>query len=381
MSKRVFLKGVGIFPLLVCVSSMTLWGDVLSIDNPATVQRGDGAFMSTSAFIASDPVSVKEFFGDKWNGDYTPRNGTNLVMASARSEIGGNYKGWHIGYVHRLETMIEASRDFVDLFDSIKHSEDLIVGRQYDLNLKINGFQADGLHVAKSIPLYSGNDLNIRGGIGLSLLRGIRMQQGVIDGTATALAGKDYSYAGVVDYYYTSNYLYDLDLNLPTGYGFSPDIGVIGDWGNWHSDLVVNDLFGFMQWNNAPYTNAIISSNTKHYDSNGYVQYSPTITGLETTRKFTQHFDPKGFASLRYNSSVFSPFVEASTTRGYLFPEGGVLVTLANVPTIKVSYETFFHSYGLALTSHYGYIRFQTDKINPDKASTLSLAFGIHYAY
>jgi len=380
MEKEVFLKR-GALPLLFLSLSMTLWGDVLCIDNPATLQGDNGAFMSTSAFIASDPVSVKEFFGDKWGGAYTPRNGTNLVLGSGRSEMGGNYAGWHIGYVHRLETMIEASRDFVDLFYAIKHSEDLTVGRQYDLNLKINGFQADGLHVAKSIPLYAKNDLTIRGGLGLSFLRGIRMQQGVVDGTATALAGKDYSYEGIVDYYYTSNYLYDLDLNVPTGYGITPDIGVIGDWRNWHSEIVVNDLFGFMQWDNAPYTNANISSNTKHYDSDGYVQYSPTITGLETTRKFTQHFDPKGFASLRYNNSVFSPFVQASTTRGYLFPEGGVLVTLANVPTIKVSYETFFHSYGLALTSHYGYIGFQTDKLNPDKASALSLAFGIHYGY
>jgi hypothetical protein len=78
---------------------------------------------------------------------------------------------------------------------------------------------------------------------------------------------------------------------------------------------------------------------------------------------------------------VFSPFVQASTTRGYVFPEGGVLVALENIPTIKVSYETFFRSYGLALTSKYGYIGFQTDKINPDKASALSLAFGIHYGY
>ncbi|MCX6073098.1 MAG: hypothetical protein NTY39_02130 [Campylobacterales bacterium] len=337
--------------------------------------------MSTSAFIASDPVSVKEFFGDKWGGAYTPRKGTNLVLGSARAEIGGNYEGWHIGYIHRLETMIEASRDFVDLFYAIKHSEDLTIGRQYELNLKINGFQADGLHIAKSIPLYTNNDLTIRGGLGLSLLRGIRMQQGVINGTATALASKDYNYSGNIDYYYTSNYLYDLNLNVPVGYGMSPDIGVIVDAQKWHSEIVINDLFGFMQWNNAPYTNAIISSNTKHYDSDGYVQYSPTITGLETTRKFTQHFDPKSFALVRYNNSVLIPFLQVSTTRGYIFPEGGLLVTLANVPTIKLSYETFFHSYGLALTSKYGYMGFQTDKLNPDKVSALRLAFGVHYAY
>lgn len=360
---------------------MTLWGDVLSIDNPANIQEKNDIFISTSAFIATDPVSVKGFFDDNWEGSYTPRNGTNLALASARAEIGMTQNGWRFGYIHRLETMIEASRDFVDLIHTVKNHDDLPIGRQYDLDLKINGFQADGLHIASSMPLYTSNDLNIHGGIGISLLRGIRLQQGSINGSATAISDKSYDFYGTVDYYYSSNYLYDLNVKTPSGYGACTDIGLNADWGKFHGELVINDLLGFLRWNNAPYTNAILTSNTKSYDSSGYVEYSPTITGLEITKGYTQHFDPKGFASVRYNREFIMPFLEASTTRGYIFPELGALIPMTNTSRMKISYETFFHSYSIKLISKYAYIGFQTNNINPEKASALGVYVGLQYVF
>jgi hypothetical protein len=360
---------------------MTLWGDVLSIDNPANIQDKNDVFISTSAFIATDPVSVKGFFDDNWEGSYTPRNGTNLALASARAEIGMTHNGWRVGYIHRLETMVEASRDFVDLIHTVKNSDDLLIGRQYDLDLKINGFQADGLHIASSIPLYTSDDLNIHGGMGISLLRGIRLQQGLINGSATATSDKSYDFHGTVDYYYSSNYLYDLDVKTPSGYGACTDIGLNADWGKFHGELVVNDLLGFLRWNNAPYTNAILTSNTKSYDSNGYVEYSPTITGLEITKGYTQHFDPKGFASVRYDGEFIMPFLQASTTRGYIFPELGALIPITDTSTIKISYETFFRSYGIKLMSKYAYVGFQTNNINPEKSSALGISIGLQYVF
>ena len=360
---------------------MTLWGDVLSIDNPANIQDKNDIFISTSAFIATDPVSVKGFFDDNWGGNYTPRNGTNLALASARSEIGGTVNGWRIGYIHRLETMVETSRDFVDLIHTVKNSDNLPVGRQYDLNLKINGFQADGLHIAKSIPLYTNDDLNIHGGLGISLLRGIRTQQGLINGSATAISDKNYDFYGTVDYYYSSNYLYDLDVKTPSGYGVSTDIGLSADTGKFHGEFVINDLLGFLRWNKATYTNAILTSSTKSYDSNGYVQYSPTITGLEITKGHTQHFDPKGFASVRYDREFIMPFLQVSTTRGYIFPEGGLIIPMTNTSVMKFSYETFFHSYGIALISKYGYLGLQTNDLKLENASTLGLSIGLQYVF
>ncbi|MCI4406389.1 MAG: hypothetical protein JHC35_03745 [Sulfuricurvum sp.] len=376
----------GISPLTILFFSLTtfsvtIWGDVLSIDNPANIQDKNDVFLTTSAFIATDPVSVKGFFDDNWGGNYTPRNGTNLALASARAEIGGTVNGWRIGYIHRLETMVEASRDFIDLIHTVKNSEDLPIGRQYNLDFKINGFQADGLHIAKAIPIYTSNDLNIQGGMGISLLRGIRTQQGLISGSATATSDKNYDFYGTVDYYYSSNYLYKLDVNTPTGYGASSDIGLCVDWGKFHSELAINDLLGFIQWDQAPYTNAILTSSTKSYDSNGYVQYSPTITGLEITKEHTQYFDPKGFASIRYNGEYILPFMQASTTRGYVFPEVGVIIPTTDTSTMKFSYETFFKSYGITFASKYAYLGFQTNNITFEKASAVGVNLGLKYLF
>lgn len=360
---------------------MTLWANVLSIDNPANIQGETNLFINTSAFIAIDPASVKELFEDNWEGDYTPRNGTNLALASAKSEIGVRHNGWLIGYSHRLETMIEASRDTIDLIHTVQNSDNLPIGKEYNLDLKINGFQADGLHIAHSIPLYTSNNFNIHGGIGISLLRGIRLQQGLVNGSATVISDKNYDFYGTTDYYYSDNYLYELGLKMPSGYGASTDIGINTDWEMFHVELVLNDLLGFLKWNKTPYTHAILTSDTKSYDSKGYIEYSPTVKGIETTKAHTQYLDSKGFAMLQYNMGFAMPFLQVSTTRGYIFPEFGLLVPIANTSKIKVSYESFFQSYEIMLVSKYGFIGVQSNNIRPERASALGVSLGLQYIF
>lgn len=57
--------------------------------------------------------------------------------------------------------------------------------------------------------------------------------------------------------------------------------------------LGVSDWPARVYWHDAPHTKATANSRTKEYDANGYVKYSPAISGVESTENFTQTLSPR----------------------------------------------------------------------------------------
>lgn len=366
---------------LLLIGGLSLYGETLVIVNPAdTHETTFSSYFSSSAFMATDPVTIKNFFGE-WGGAYTPRQGTNYAFASARVETGVRRGEWSVGYVHRLETLIEASRDLVDLVHDTKNEMALPVGRTYDLHLRINGFQADGVALQRRFPLYESGDFALQGGFGLSLLRGILMQEGTINGQATTISTKDYNFDAVVNSYYSHNYLYKLDVAKPQGYGASSDIGFNARWRDLTYALAVNDLFGGISWDKNPYTYATLTSSTKSYDAKGYLQYNPTVSGLEVTKKHWQRFDPKIMSQLSYRYDNYEPFIRITTIRGVTLPETGLIYQPTQNMKIRYHYESMFGSHGVSLETKYLQMRFQTDRWDLQKSSAVGAYLGIVIPY
>lgn len=374
-----FISLISVSVLFLMVS--TLHAQTLTISNPALISDvHEEIHASLDAFIATEPVSVKEFFDD-WNGHYSPKSGTNLALASVRMSVGGGMGPWRLSYLHRLETMVVASRDLVDLVHSDKQNENLKIGRDYRLDLSVRGFEADGIELARRVDLLDQSGFVLKGGLAISLLHGKKLQSGSAIGTAQALSATDYNYNGIIDYYYSRNYLYDNTMEVPQGYGATVDLGLQAVWnGRWLVEAAAND-FGFIRWSDAPYTNATITSATKAYDENGYVRYNPTITGLEIYRNMTQSLDPKYFLKTQYLGSTISPFVQLTSTRGYFFPELGTSIALTPTSSLTAFYETRFGTTGLRYTGHYGYISLQSDTLGLSNASAAALMCGFSYAF
>lgn len=368
-------RGV-IFPLLLHTYFSILSADILNIINPADFKNSDTVFWKTSLFTSSDPVSLYDLFTDKSSPSYSPRNGKNFIISNARSEIGENVNDWEFGYFHRIELWIEGSRDFTDLFYTLKRSELLPRNKHYDLALKIDGFQADGLFIRKRYEAYRHNTLSITTGVGINLLRGIRLQEGVLNGYAYAISERDYDFNTAIEYTYSNNYLYARDVVFPNGYGWSSDLGIVVQTPTLIFEALFNDVGGKIYWKDAPYSTALLTSATKHYDEQGYVTYAPSVSGIEQYHRYIQKLPTKMFFGLYSDNRDFNPYLQCSFLNQTPFPEFGGSWIIYTDWTIKVGYETNFSTYSARLHTPIGFISLRADDIRPEKIS----AFGIEYA-
>ena len=130
-----------VFPLLGHAEGL------LAVDNPARNGQERGVYASLEAFEGNDQVAMRQY-GGGWQGDYTPRNGTNLGLLAARAETGVQWQGYRLGALYRAVALVEASRDASDLVRQYKQSNGYDLGRTYQLDYRLKGFEADGAHLS-----------------------------------------------------------------------------------------------------------------------------------------------------------------------------------------------------------------------------------------
>jgi hypothetical protein len=63
------------------------------------------------------------------------------------------------------------------------------------------------------------------------------------------------------------------------------------------------DLYGYLKWDRAPFTTATATSATKTFGADGYVNYSPTITGVEGSQNYRQRLHPRALLGVDYQWS------------------------------------------------------------------------------
>ena len=327
-------------------------------------------------FIANDPVSIDAFL-HKWHGKYTPNDSKNLAMLDSRVDIGGFINDYYVGYFYQYNVFIDTNRDFTDLFYNIKNKNDLISGRDYNLNLDIKGIRQHGLMLAKSVDIYKDKSSEIRflGGFYLSYAK--HMQEGFIKGSARTNSPKDYDIDASSSYYYTHNYLYKLDTDASHGFGYGMHLGLTYEdrKNSWGLKFLVNDFLSSVLWKDLPYSKISILTKNKTYDDQGYTQYSPTINGLEKYKDYTQKLDTsykleatkkidnfhlRGGIDSKY--SDFFPYVNL----GYVFDDSKLL---------EVSYESRFGSFGVGYHSEYFNINLSADDFTDVSAFGLSSSF------
>lgn len=364
-----------ILALAMSLPSFAVAG-VLALDYPSSYQGGTGPYFTGQAFLGNDPMSLTELFAD-WAGEYRPRRGNNLIFGSARTEAGIMRDGFRIAYIERLDAAIDASRDFVDLVYSDKNNKPLEVGRQYHLDLGAKGFQARGVRLSISREVLSNIEPQVYLGFGASLLKGQRLQDGKFSGQALARTSKDYDFAGILDYGYSRNYLYNLPVDAPKAWGYSFDLGA-SIRHRWVSvDATINDVLGALYWQAAPYTIANASSENKKYDENGYVEYNPFISGREFNQDLKQNLSPKWSARALLHLGAWEPSMELSGTRGYVFPQVGLGRHLPYGWKISADYETRFRSVGVSVLHKYLDLSFRADDTDLEAARALGVSLGL----
>jgi len=223
-----------------------------------------------------------------WEGSYYPNSGKNIAFINHRADIGMLFDTIYIGYAFRSDIFISTDKSTLDILNLVNSKKDLPLNHQYNIDLDAYGFSSDNLIFSKEFDIISNKSKEFRVYGGFSIIRASKLQEGRVVANANIVSKKEYDFDGLIDYYYTDNSIYDLDVEEATGYGYSLNFGLFYRY-NKHSILfLAEDFTSNIYWQNVAYSQVNITSNKKEYDSNGYVKYKPSISGYELYRDYTQ---------------------------------------------------------------------------------------------
>lgn len=249
------------------------------------------AYFEIDSFTHSEPTAIKALTGD-W--DEQLYSGS-LAFSVDRFESGVSWEEWRLGIFQRYDYFYTFSSDVAYLKYYDENHLQLNSGEQLHIYLSANSLVANGLSVTRTHKW-----ANTSAGITLSYLNGKRVTAGSLNGVANIVSEKDYDLDFVVDYFYTSDELFNRQVAPPHGQGYSLDISVDWNPGAWIFKLNVDDLLARVRWHDTPRTIATGNTDTREYDENGYVIFNPAISGLEINQKYTQTLPRKIYFTSAY---------------------------------------------------------------------------------
>lgn len=363
---------------------------LLAVANPAKNGIGDKVYATTEAFEGNDQVAMRQYGGD-WQGSYSPRSGTNIGLLSARAEAGLQWQGYRLGILHRAEAVVEANRDTADFVQQYSTRSGYDLGRTYQLDYQISGFEADGARLSRSFQLDLGSQWQMDWGLGLSYLRGNRIRLETVTGQAVAINSKDLNTGARM----TST---DSQINVaklakfnapfglllsPSGQGYALDAGLVlhHQKSGASLEMAVADLVGRMHWKDLPTNVSTYSSATKYYDADGYVQFNPSATRTSSYQNLSQVLDPKLWLAVNYPIGEFEVQGATSYTRGYWFPQAGAKYRINPQWGLGAVFDFRFRTFQLSLNHQFIYLALRADSINLGQARAYGISGGFNVPF
>jgi len=354
------------------------FADSLSFLNPFQLPNTPQTFyVNTQTLLMNDAFSIDGLFHD-FEGRFYSQKSDYLAVEDRRYDIGTYINGLgYLGLTYRQEAVMRTSADTMILVNQSSNDLDMTLDKNYNIALTIEGFEVYGITLANTLNLYKDKEYSVKLGFAVELLYGTQTQDGNVNGNATALSEKDYDFMFSSTYRYTENHLYDLEVNPATSYGFSTHLSLLAQYRKFSLLIVGNDIFAKLYWKNLPYSYVTMTSDNKSYDENGYVEYSPVISGLEKEVTFTQTLMDKwkveGSYALDENTmhlgveyiyDTYLPYVKYT----YVYNENLVG---------SLSYETYFGMFGVDI--HYKAYHFALHSNGFSDTSALKFDIGWNY--
>jgi len=354
--------------------------DSLSFFNPNDITKHPNHLsINTQTLLANDAFSLEGLFDD-FHGDFHHQRSDYFAVGDIRYDVGTYIDGLgYVGYTYRKEAVIETSSDTMLLVNQASNDLDLTLGKQYNLGLEIEGFEVHGVMFANSISVYEKNGWNIRLGGAVELLYGTETQHGNVSGDASAVNESDYDFTLHSRYLYTENYLYELDVDRVTSYGYTTHISLFSRYNDFSLSVIVNDISGKLYWKNLPYSDVNMASGNKSYDENGYVKYAPVISGIERTTKFTQTLMKKWRIEGAYILDEGLLQLGSDHIYSTYLPYVKYTHHFENEVIASASYESYFDMVGVDIAYKYYHLGVHTNGLI--EPSALKINLGMHYTF
>ena len=244
-------KSVALLCTVILLRSVPAFAGTLSIFDPISIEKQEQKlYVNTQLFLANDAFSLEALFND-FSGKYHYEKDKNYALGDIRIDVGTYIDSLgYLGYTYRREAVIGTSSDTVKLIHQTKNEMDLTIGETYELDLEIEGFEVHGITLANAFSVYQKKGWDVKVGLGAELLYGVGSQHGYALGDARANAVNDYDFTFYSEYSYTENYLYDLDVEKTTAYGYTTHLALQASYEQFTLLGIINDAWGQLYWKN-----------------------------------------------------------------------------------------------------------------------------------
>ncbi|MFN3239103.1 MAG: hypothetical protein ACE37D_18895 [Pseudomonadales bacterium] len=398
-------------------------------------------YSSLDLFAYSEPVSIDQFASD-FDDDLEDGE---TAFTHDRLELGVQWRGFRIGYVHRFDYVTEFTEDTAFYHHSEKNNLPIPTNRNYDLLLDVERVEAKGFEVGYEWEFHEGMTLDVSYSYysDLSQLQsgfaGVRGDlepfdaqleadaQAIIDGLS--LTNRDLTplinLAQNIQADLRIDYAYDepkfdeplyrvpnitgpqnpvltgVDFSEPDGTGYSVDIGF-----NWqvNEQLNVNveliDIANEFNWDNAPTTRTTFDLNAFLIDAltvaqdlvNGQIvtpndiidrNINVVIVNEDYDQELEARYDVEVNYELGYRPNLFGWEPTLGISGGYYKTEH------QDFPRIGVNLNRNFYlgydigaeAVSLSYEGKYGFIRFISDDFGYEDARTFGIAAGLNYSF
>ncbi|WP_192015083.1 hypothetical protein [Photobacterium arenosum] len=303
-------------------------------------------------------------------GKESDYQGSNHAFTFNEAAFGLRYHNVTLSYLYRYEWFLKHSPDALLLYGDSLNRTDMVPGKTYQVDLNVNHTIQQGIRLGWRMEPADNLAFYVAG----SYLKATDLMEGQLHGQVQRSASDDISGQLNLDYVYGEDVLLDRIADKPTSrYGFSTDLGF--DWHinrHWFLSAFVQDAYGEIMWDRAPYTTAVANTATAETDENGYININPIASGFEGYKEYKQRLTPKYTGRLAYL------FGDTALSASHFYGYGAQLTDLAvshgwSTVSTRLSYTLQSQAIGLALTHRYWSMQVISDNLDYQQASQLTV--------
>ena len=314
-------------------------------------------------FEAVDATPVRALAGD-W-GRYTPRDGRNVALQSARIEALAMRQGWEVAAVLHSDILIKGSRGAFDLVHAYKQRQTPADGSEFALWARETGVVWAGLRGARTWVLRPGSDPGLQLTAALTLVSVRRVQRVDASGQAQFNTGLGDSFDAQALRQDSHQQFGGQGRRDATGAGYTADLGLL-----WQPsaatfvNLSAVDLLSQLRVNGVSTQQNTLSSSTRSLDADGYLNYKPLLVGRNSSQRVDLKLSRKWSASV--GTRIAWPRADMlAGARWERIDDLDLPAVWAALPVtpgllLQLDGEIRFRSIGLGLKSRHGALMLRT---------------------
>ena len=355
---RLFLYGLGVFFIL---SSMVY-----------SKEKSNQVSLNVDSYTYGEATTIdsfiNKFYGDIESGDH--------ALSLTQFEFGVNYENFSFDIIKRYDYIYGFSNDTAHLYHQMENNVDFTSEREYQLDLKMNRFEASGIKIGYQWDLPS----NITLGLASSYLKATDFYQADLSGEAIWRGDDDFEIDAPAVINSATNELLSYPKTDAKGQGISVDVAL--DWqinNQWAVSVNVKDAYSRIRWRESLYSQ-INRWQVHKIKENGKLDTRPALEGrvLDYDLRLIQKWLGKFTYTTEDNWQLFSQVFHTKYFNHY---KVGFNKALNEAHSVSLAWHLQAKTVELGYYMPYGYIRILADSFDEEKAHAYILNTGITWPF